>query len=188
MKRVNLLMAAVLSAAVFVGCDDKKETPMTPPPAPSVPPTPSATETRNTMDNAGTAVRDATADAVDKTKEVAGNAADATRDAAAATVDKTKEMAGNTADATRNATDNGVKMDASVGTDSAVTTEVTTLIDQATTYIKENKWELADSTMAKLDGMKDKIPASLKPRYDQVKSMYDTAKAGKNMSMPTMGK
>jgi hypothetical protein len=68
----------------------------------------------------------------------------------------------------------------------ATTTEATTLMDQTVQYVKENKWDLADASMKKLDAMKDQLPESLKPRYAQVKTMYDSAKVGKSISVPGM--
>jgi hypothetical protein len=68
----------------------------------------------------------------------------------------------------------------------ATTAEATTLMDQTVQYVKENKWDLADASMKKLDAIKDQLPESLKPRYAQVKTMYDTAKVGKSISVPGM--
>ncbi|HVT79897.1 MAG TPA: hypothetical protein VHM90_04515 [Phycisphaerae bacterium] len=55
-------------------------------------------------------------------------------------------------------------------------------------YIKDNKWDLADKSVAELDGMKAKLPAEYGPRIDQLKQTLATAKSamGKmGASMPT---
>jgi len=121
-----------------------------------------------------------TGNAVDATKDAASTAADATRDAANATADKAREITGA---ATDTATDAKAQ---TVDAANTVSAEATTLMDQTVQYVKENKWELADSSMAKLESMKDKLPESLKPRYQQVKTMYDSAKAGNGMKLPGM--
>jgi hypothetical protein len=91
-------------------------------------------------------------------------------------------------DATSNAGDkmNAVAGDAktaAAGATDAVTAQASTLIDQGMQYVKENKWDLADKTMTQLDAMKDKIPASLKPKYDQLKALYEKSKPAASPKM-----
>ncbi len=176
-----LTCAAALTTAGMLGCDRTEPAPTPPPaqPAPQVT-TPTADETRNAASDAMDATKRAAENAADKTQEVAGQAVDATKDAAAATADKAREL---TADAKDAASD--AKADTTAAANN-VTAEATTLMDQTVQYVKENKWELADTSMAKLESMKDRLPESLKPRYQQVKTMYDSAKASKGVKLPGM--
>lgn len=70
------------------------------------------------------------------------------------------------------------------------TADAQKLLDQATQYIKENKWELADSTLKQLEAMKASLPADWAPRIDQARQAFTMAKSGSNMvpSMPAMPK
>ena len=45
------------------------------------------------------------------------------------------------------------------------------------TYIKDNKWDLADKAVAKLDEMRSKLPAEYGPKIDQIKQALAAAKA-----------
>jgi hypothetical protein len=88
---------------------------------------------------------------------------DKAKDATSAAGDKMGAMATDAKNTAGNATD-------------AMTTQASTLIDQGMQYVKENKWDMADKTMTQLDAMKDKIPASLQPKYDQLKALYEKSK------------
>lgn len=153
-----LTSAVVLTSAALVGCDSKEATPAPTPPAAPAPQvrTPTPAAEPSMTDQA----RNAATGAMDATRDAAAKATDATKDAAAAS-------------------------GATAAVDTA-TTEATTLMDQTVQYVKENKWEMADSSMKKLESIKDKLPESLRPRYDQVKTMYDSAKAGKSLNLPGM--
>ena len=58
-----------------------------------------------------------------------------------------------------------------------------TLIAQATQYVKDNKLDLADQAVTKLQGMKGSLPATYGPTIDNLKTMLDAAKA-KNGVLP----
>jgi hypothetical protein len=45
------------------------------------------------------------------------------------------------------------------------------------TYIKDNKLDLADKAVAKLDEMRSKLPAEYGPKIDQIKQALAAAKA-----------
>jgi ElaB/YqjD/DUF883 family membrane-anchored ribosome-binding protein len=153
--RATTYLAAVTICAAAVIGCDTKEEPKTPV---SPPPQPSMTEqTKSMTDAAGSTASDAAA----KANEMAGTASD-----------KAGAMA---TDAKNAAADASASM----------TDQVKTLIDQGMTYVKENKLNDADAVMAKLDGMKDQIPESLKGSYEQLKKAVDAAKA-KGM-IPGMG-
>jgi len=58
------------------------------------------------------------------------------------------------------------------------------LIDQATAYVKDNKLDLADSTIKQLEGMKASLPAEYQGKIDELRSLFDKAKT----AMPGMPK
>jgi hypothetical protein len=58
-----------------------------------------------------------------------------------------------------------------------VTAEAQKLLDQATQYIKENKMDLADTTIKKLEEMKAQLPAEWQAKIADARSMFDKAKA-----------
>ena len=63
----------------------------------------------------------------------------------------------------------------------ASTAEAQKLLDQATQYIKENKWDLADKSLTQLEGMKSQLPASYGPKIDASRKMFNTAKSGSGL-------
>jgi hypothetical protein len=65
---------------------------------------------------------------------------------------------------------------AAANASSTVTTEAQKLLDQAQAYIKENKWDLADTTIKKLEEMKASLPAEWAAKIDQARSALNTAK------------
>ena len=64
---------------------------------------------------------------------------------------------------------------------SAIQGEGQKLLDQAMQYIKENKFDLAEQTLVKLEGMKAQLPETMQKGIAQARSALDTAKkaAGK---------
>ena len=55
--------------------------------------------------------------------------------------------------------------------------EAEKLLTEAGTYIKENKFDLADKAVAQLDALKPNLPAEYAPRIEQLKQAIATAKA-----------
>jgi vacuolar-type H+-ATPase subunit H len=70
---------------------------------------------------------------------------------------------------------------------SAIQGEGQKLLDQAMQYIKENKFELADQTLVKLEGMKAQLPETMQKSIAQARTALDTAKKGAGM-LPGSGK
>jgi hypothetical protein len=70
---------------------------------------------------------------------------------------------------------------------SAIQGEAQKLLDQATQYIKENKFDLADQALVKLEGMKAHLPETMHSAIAQARSALDTAKKGAGM-LPGSGK
>jgi hypothetical protein len=46
------------------------------------------------------------------------------------------------------------------------------------TYIKENKMDLAEKSLAQLEQMKSKIPVEYHPKIDQARTALNAAKSG----------
>jgi hypothetical protein len=59
----------------------------------------------------------------------------------------------------------------------AVTAEADRLLAQTGDYMKQNKWDLAQQSVAELEKMKPNLPAEYGPRIDQLKTLVDQAKA-----------
>jgi hypothetical protein len=67
------------------------------------------------------------------------------------------------------------------GSVDATRAEAEKLLTDAATYVKENKMDLADKALARLEELKPKLPAEYGPKIDQLKQLITTAKgaAGK---------
>ena len=80
---------------------------------------------------------------------------------------------------------------ASAAADTAKTTaanavaDAQSLLNQVTQDTKDKKWDLADSGLKKLEGMKASLPAEWSPRIDQARKAFDVAKAAG--SLPGLG-
>jgi hypothetical protein len=140
----HITAAALLAAALAVGCDntadDKTPAPSTHPAPTTPPPTP-------------------TADA-------------ATPAAPAAPGAGTPTAAAPSADATAAAP-------AGATTAPAMTAaEAQTKLDQVTQYIKENKLELAETTLKQLENNKASLPVSVADKLPQARTLLNTAKTG----------
>ena len=77
-------------------------------------------------------------------------------------------------------------MAAATGAMDAVTKEAQAKLDQVMTYIKENKLEAAETALKQVEGMKDKLPASIQPQVANARTLLDKAKAaaGAGGAMP----
>jgi hypothetical protein len=88
----------------------------------------------------------------EKTSDAVKSAADSANQAGQQIADKAKEAA------------------------ASVTAEAQKLLDQATAYVKEKKFDLAEPIIAKLEGMKAQLPAEWATKIEQARSMFDSAK------------
>ena len=70
---------------------------------------------------------------------------------------------------------------APAGADAASTSKATELLGQVTTYVKENKLDLADKALAQLDGMKGSLPASFQGQIENARKMVDAQKKGNQL-------
>lgn len=68
----------------------------------------------------------------------------------------------------------------------AMTTEAQKLIADATTYIKDKKFDLAEQAVKKLEDMKPQLPAEYGPKIDQLRTMLNTAKSAGGIKIPGM--
>jgi hypothetical protein len=69
---------------------------------------------------------------------------------------------------------------------SAVAGEAQKLIDQATTYIKENKLDLAEKAVTQLEGMKASLSPALQKQVDNARGLLDTAKKAGAVKLPAI--
>ncbi|MGB7159968.1 MAG: hypothetical protein WBD40_18020 [Tepidisphaeraceae bacterium] len=152
MRGSQMMWSALLGCAIVVGgCEKKDEA------------TPSA---------APSAVPEATEEAVDATKSAAEGAADSVKSAAGDAADATKK----TAEAAGDAVKKGADAAADAVAASPAAAEATKQIEQVTTYIKENKLDLAETTLKKLEDNKASLPAAIQTKLPSVRTMLDTAK------------
>lgn len=142
-----------LLASLTLGCDNQEATA---PPAPE----------------------DTTTSALDQVSDKAPHSIkDAGKDVAATletTADKAAEQVAKVKD------DVAAKIDdvkADLPDVDAVVAESQTLVDQAMGYIKDNKLDLAEKTLAKLDAMKASLPASIQSQIANAQKALDTAKS-----------
>lgn len=63
----------------------------------------------------------------------------------------------------------------------ATTAEAQKLLEQATQYINENKWDLAEKTIAQLEGMKASLPGALQTQVDNARKLLETRRAAGNV-------
>ena len=97
-----------------------------------------------------------TAGAVDAAQKDAAGTADAAKKEAAGAIDSAKTAG---AEAT-----------------STIQGEAQKLLDQAMQYIKENKLDMAEQALVKLEGMKAQLPETMQSSIAQARSALDTAK------------
>jgi hypothetical protein len=71
---------------------------------------------------------------------------------------------------------------------SATDAEAQKLLDQTMQYIKENKLDLADTALTKLEGMKSSLSPTLQKGVTDARSMLTAAKAGGGIKIPSLGK
>jgi hypothetical protein len=156
MFRSRILWAAVMSVALFgAGCErEDTSTPTTPGATPA--PSPTADGASSDADRA---VDDATGAVGAMKSDVQDSAANAERqiDQAAKEV---KQDTAQAADQAKEATGDAQKQ-----------------ITEVMNYIKENKLDLAEQGLTKLEANKASLPATIQPQVDQARKLLDAAKA-----------
>jgi hypothetical protein len=156
------LAAAFLGGMMVIGCDDSSTTPSGNPA-----PTPQAS------DAAADATKKKAEDAKDATESKAADAKDAMKDQAKTAADALKQDANTAADGLKKGADNAAE---AVAKDPAAA-DATSKIQEVLTYIKENKLDLAETTLKKLEDSKASLPAAVTSQLDNARKMLDTAKA-----------
>ena len=149
-KMSHLLAAAALAAlplAGIVGCDNSEPTPDTP----------AAAEKQ--MDAAKTSGADAE-DVKDKMQDTVEN----TKDAAAGAADKASDMAADAGDKAGGMTE-------------MAGDQASKMLNQVQGYIDDKKYDLADSTLKKVEGMTGKMPEALQTQVKNLRQQLNTAMA-----------
>jgi hypothetical protein len=160
------LAVATVAAGLFVGCEKSETTPASSTPAAS--------------DAAKTAA-DSAKGAADSAQGAASDAAKSAGDAAKSAGDAATTAAGKAADAAAPAAPGdaaAAPADAAAGDAQAQATE---LLTQVSTYVKENKMDLAEKALAQLDKLKPNLPAEYASKIDSARTMFDTAKKGQGL-------
>ena len=197
LRKLSCLVAVgALSLFVGAGCNKNKDTTTAKSPSGSGSMSDRSSsstysaQTRSPYGSSGSGGMTASGDSAAARDTSSGAAADAQRavdsaDAAAARATGTTGATG-TAGATGTGAAAG-NAPASSGTGDASTAEAQKLMDQATQYIKENKWDLADQSLTKLEQMKSQLPSTYGPKIDATRKMFNTAKSGSGLLGGTTG-
>jgi predicted lipid-binding transport protein (Tim44 family) len=70
------------------------------------------------------------------------------------------------------------------GTASAAeVTQAQTLLDQTVTYVKENKMDLAEKSLAQLEQLKPKLPVEYHSKIDGARKAFNAAKSGQGLKL-----
>jgi hypothetical protein len=186
MFRSPYLWALTLGAALTVGCNQEETTPSTPP-APTNPPAqPQASGTGvvpsgEEMKKAGDAASDTAKTAADNASKTAGDIAKGAGDAAKGATDAATKAPD--AASAKGAADAA----SATAQDSAAAKQAETLLEKVQTYIKEKKFDDADAALKQVEGMQDKLPASVKAQLPTIRKSLDTAKSltGSTPALPT---
>ena len=149
----NWMFTLMLGGAMVVaGCESKEETPSGQPA-----PVPEASEA------ASDEMQAKTEDASERAKAAADKAGDATQKQAETASDAIKKNADAAAEA--------------VAANPAAA-ESQKQLDQVMTYMREKKWDLAETTLKTLETNKATLPAAMQSQVTNARSMLDAAKKG----------
>ncbi len=172
MKAWQTTAALMIAVASVVGCDKKDETK-----TPTVP----AVKTEGAADKMGNMM----SGAKEAVKEGAADATKAVKDGAAATETKAAEVKDAAAAKAMEVKD--ATSAAATDAKAAIVETAQKYYDQAKGYLASNNLTSASDMISKLDGIKSQLPAEWQTKVDELKAMYDKAKAGVGNLMPKMG-
>ena len=153
MIKSKLLYATLFGAAMVLGaCDDSTTTP-----------------------SGGTATTpQASEQAAEDMKKKTEDASERAKNAAEAAGSEVKKQAEAGSDALKKGADSAAS---AVATQPAADADSAKL-QQVMDYIKEKKWDLAETALKELEAKKASLPAALSGQVDNARKMLDAAKAG----------
>lgn len=153
MIKSKLLYATLFGAAAMLSaCDDSTTTP-----AGGKAPTPQASE-----------------QAAEDTKKKAEDASERAKDTAADAGSELKKQAEGASDALKKGAEDAASSVATQPAAGADAAKLQSVLD----YIRDKKWDLAETTLKELEGRKASLPAALQGQVDNARKMLDAAKAG----------
>jgi hypothetical protein len=167
------LAVATVAAGLFVGCEKSETKPASTSSGSAPAASDAAKSAAASADSAKSAASDASKSASDAAKS-AGDAGGAAASNASATV------AGDKA-ATPPADAAAAPAEGAAAATGDAKAQATDLLTKVTTYVKENKMDLAEKSLAELDKLKPQLPAEYGPKIDSAHKMFDAAKSGKGL-------
>jgi hypothetical protein len=153
----SLLLGGALAV---VGCEKAEETP-----SGAAAPVPEASE------KASDDMQAKTEDASERAKSAAERAGDAAA-----------KQAENASDAIKKGSDAAAEAVAA----NPAAAESQKQLDQVMTYIRDKKWDLAESTLKTLETNKANLPVAMQPQVDNARKMLNAAKAGLATTNPSV--
>jgi hypothetical protein len=177
------LAVSTVAAGLFVGCEKSETKPASSSgsaPAASDAAKTAADSAKNSADSAKGAASDAAKSAGDAAKS-AGDAAGAAASNASATISGDKSGAAAAAPAAPADAAAAAPADSAAAATGDAKAQATDLLTKVTTYVKENKMDLAEKALAELDKLKPQLPAEYQSKIDAAHTMFDTAKKGKGL-------
>jgi len=173
MKIWKMAGALLIAAASVVGCDKGEDkTPATPPPAPKA---------ESAMDKMNNAMSTAT----DTAKTKAAEASQAMKEGAATAQEKAVDLKDATVAKGVEAKDSAASTAADAKASLVATAQE--YYDKAKSYITSNNLTSAQDMITKLDGIKTQLPAEWGTKIDDLKALYEKAKAGVGNLIPKTG-
>jgi len=191
MRALKTAAVLMMGLAFVAGCD-KDDDKTTPPPV-SAPKAPG----EGVIDK----MKDNTSNAIETGKEKTAEAMNAVKKEAVEIKDKTVEMKDSMVAKVHEATAPKIETSASAMPAVAAPTMTPTTVpsndlsliataqkyyEQATSYIAKNDFTSASNAIAKLDGMRGQLPVEWNKKIDDLKVVYDKAKAGVGNFIPKM--
>jgi hypothetical protein len=168
------LAVSTVAAGLFVGCEKSETKPASTDAARSA-----ASDASKSASDAAKSAGDAAASAGEAAKSTAGAASE---QAGAAASNASATVAGDSATAPAAPAD-AAPADAATAPAAAADAkaQATDLLTKVSTYVKENKMDLAEKALAQLDKLKPQLPADYQSKIDTAHTMFDAAKKGQGL-------
>lgn len=182
MRNVNRLCVALVGLSLVAGCEREQASNPAPAPAPTPTPVPAPSASADTSSPAPT-----TRPSFD-TDRTAADARAAGDRAAAGARSAVDQAAAGASDAGARPGDAASPAQEQTAAAAQLTTEqAKTMLDQAVTYVKENKYDLAEKTLNQVEAHKASLPKAMQDQVGTVRTMLNTAKAGGGLQIPGLG-